>query len=98
MYFRSAGGRSLLLPLTNELLQQAPLRLPERVPPQQVRPAQPGPAEALLEPPARDLGMVAAQQHGRHALSFALLGPGVLGMVQQSRGEGVLLRRILVAE
>src|SRR3990170_5280452 len=67
---------------------------------QQVGPAQPGPSQRLLQPPAPDVLMVPRQQPLRHpgARRRPDFRPRVLRAIQQPVGEGFLHRRGAVAE
>src|SRR5262245_21844480 len=53
---------------------------------QQIGPAQPGPSQRLLQPPAPDVRVVPRQQHLRHLAARVRLGPRVLRAIEQPVG------------
>src|SRR5688500_4739350 len=63
-----------------------------------VRPALPRPPHGHHPAPALDLGVVAAEQQRRHLPAAEPLGPRVLGVLEESPRERVVLRRRRVAE
>src|SRR5690606_23013043 len=83
---RSAGRAS-----RDRFGQPAPLVGVQPGPLEQVRPPLEGAQQRLPPPPARDLGMVARQQHLRHRAQRVLDRPRVVRAVEQSVGlEAVL--------
>ena len=73
--------------------------LPSRCFVQQVRPAQPGPAQACCRRQRAICGVVAGQQHRRHLAQRVFDRPGVVRAVQQAVAlEAVLQRRFGVVQ
>src|SRR5258708_33136861 len=58
----------------------------------QIRPAFLRPPLALFEPPGRDRGMIAAEQHVGNGHSAELPRSGLLGKIQQTLGETLVGR------
>src|ERR1043165_5441239 len=64
----------------------------------QIRPAQPGARDRLLQSPALNVSMMPALQDVGHLPAFELHGPRVMRPVEQSRVERLLDTGTLVAE
>ena len=91
--------RSARHPGRAEGLQQDPVLFRQAGLVQQVRAPQPGPAQRLHPPPARDFGVVAGQQYLGNRAQFVLDRPGVVRTVEQAIGpKAVLLARIGVVQ
>ena len=59
----------------------------------EIGPAGPGRELGLLPAPRADARMMARQQHLRHRVAFPDLGPGVVGVLEQTAGEALLGER-----
>src|SRR5687768_7806347 len=84
-----------------EFVQQLSFLCVQRPRLQQVGPAQPGPTQCLLQPPAPDVLVVPRHQHLRHRGARGRrpdLWPRVLRAIEQPVGERFLDRRGTVAE
>src|ERR1700741_2492165 len=95
---RSMSSPLLLL----EFFQQPLFFRAQRPRREQVGPAQPGPSQRLLQPPAADIVMMSGHQNVRHPCSTLTLRPNlwprVLRAVEQPVGERLFQRRGLGPE
>jgi len=88
----------LLRSVPPEFVEQPALRLGHAAPLEQIRSAQPGTPQRLLQPPAFDLRVVPREQHRRHRFALVHLRPRVLRTIEQPVCERVLRSRKAVTE